>query len=194
MPNIDSTSTRPYLIRAIFEWCVDQGYTPYLVVLVDERVTAPKEFVKNGEIVLNISPDATGGLKLGNEWIEFKARFGGVARDILVPVEQVIAVYARENGQGMSFPKPSGAKLSANAGARSGVGGATEEGARERSTPAAGLSQAEKPPTLQMVFSSDKTAQKSAHEASPHESDGGEEPTPPTPSGGNLKSHLKRIK
>ena len=79
----DSLSTRPYLIRAIFEWCVDQGLTPYLVVMVDERVKAPKEFIKNGEIVLNIGPDATGGLQLGNDWIEFKARFGGVARDIL---------------------------------------------------------------------------------------------------------------
>ena len=100
----DSTSTRPYLIRALFEWCVDQGLTPYLLVVVNEQVRVPKEFVKNGEIVLNISPEATGGLQLGNEWIEFKARFGGVAREIVVPVEQVVAIYAKENGQGMSFP------------------------------------------------------------------------------------------
>ena len=102
----DSTSTRPYLIRALFEWCVDQGLTPYLLVVVNEQVRVPKEFVKNGEIVLNISPEATGGLQLGNEWIEFKARFGGVAREIVVPVEQVVAIYAKENAQGMAFPRP----------------------------------------------------------------------------------------
>ena len=102
----DSTSTRPYLIRALFEWCVDQGLTPYLLVVVNENVRVPKEFIKNGEIVLNISPEATGGLQLGNEWIEFKARFGGVAREIFVPVEQVVAIYAKENAQGMAFPRP----------------------------------------------------------------------------------------
>jgi stringent starvation protein B len=185
MPNIDSSSTRPYLIRALFEWCVDQGLTPYLVVLVDERVTAPKEFVKDGEIILNISPDATGGLKLGNEWIEFKARFGGVARDILVPVDQVIAIYARENGQGMSFPKPSATKAIAPT-----RGDAPLEANATRQGPSA-----EKPPTLQMVFSSDKTLDQSV-DKSPASSgtDGGEEPTPPSLGGGNLKSHLKRIK
>ena len=73
----DAPSTRPYLIRALFDWCTDSGYTPYLAVLADERVQVPREFVKNGEIVLNISPDATSGLKIGNEWIEFKARFNG---------------------------------------------------------------------------------------------------------------------
>ena len=102
----DSASTRPYLIRALFEWCVDQGLTPYLLVVVNDRVRVPKEFIKNGEIVLNISPEATGGLQLGNEWIEFKARFGGVAREIMVPVEQVVAIYAKENAQGMAFPRP----------------------------------------------------------------------------------------
>ena len=101
----DVPSTRPYLIRALFDWCTDSGYTPYLAVLADERVQVPREFVKNGEIVLNISPDATSGLKIGNEWIEFKARFNGVARDIMVPVDHVIAIYARENGQGMAFPE-----------------------------------------------------------------------------------------
>ncbi|MDI9332354.1 MAG: ClpXP protease specificity-enhancing factor [Alphaproteobacteria bacterium] len=99
-------STRPYLIRALFEWCTDSGYTPYLAVSVDARVQVPREFVKNGEIVLNISPDATSGLQLGNEWIEFKARFNGIARDIIVPVDRVLAIYARENGQGMAFPAP----------------------------------------------------------------------------------------
>ena len=100
----DSPSTRPYLIRALYEWCTDNGFTPYIAVLVDESVRVPNEYVKDGEIVLNISFDATSALKLGNEYIEFKGRFGGIARDILVPVERVLAIYARENGQGMAFP------------------------------------------------------------------------------------------
>lgn len=100
----DSSSTRPYLIRALYEWCTDNGYTPFIAVLVDETVRVPTEFVKDGEIVLNISFDATSALKLGNDVIEFKGRFGGVARDIYVPVERVLAIYARENGQGMAFP------------------------------------------------------------------------------------------
>jgi stringent starvation protein B len=101
-----STSTRPYLIRAIYEWCTENGLTPYLAVHVDHKVQVPMEHVKNNEIVLNISFDATSGLKLGNDWVEFKARFSGSARDIVVPVDHVIAIYARENGQGMSFPMP----------------------------------------------------------------------------------------
>ncbi len=100
----DSSSTRPYLIRALYEWCTDNGFTPFIAVLVDERVRVPNEYVKDGEIVLNISFDATSALKLGNDYIEFKGRFGGVARDILVPVDRVLAIYARENGQGMAFP------------------------------------------------------------------------------------------
>ena len=100
----DSHSTRPYLIRGLYEWCTDNGFTPFIAVLVDESVRVPNEFVKDGEIVLNISFDATSALKLGNDYIEFKGRFGGVARDILVPVDRVLAIYARENGQGMAFP------------------------------------------------------------------------------------------
>ncbi len=99
-------STRPYLIRALHEWCADNGFSPYIAVHVDASVRVPMEFVKNGEIVLNVSMDATSALKLGNEFIEFKARFGGVAREIVVPVSHVIAIYARENGQGMAFPAP----------------------------------------------------------------------------------------
>ena len=99
-------STRPYLIRALHEWCADNGFSPYIAVQVDASVRVPMEFVKNGEIVLNVSMDATSSLKLGNEFIEFKARFGGVAREIIVPVSHVIAIYARENGQGMAFPAP----------------------------------------------------------------------------------------
>ena len=100
----DASSTRPYLLRALHEWCTDQGYTPYVAVLVDETVQVPLEYVKNGEIVLNVSYDATAGMTLGNEFIEFKARFGGVPREIIVPVSRVMAIYARENGQGMAFP------------------------------------------------------------------------------------------
>ncbi|WP_284335114.1 ClpXP protease specificity-enhancing factor [Comamonas sp. NoAH] len=99
-----TTSTRPYLIRALHEWCTDNGLTPYLAVKVDRSVQVPREFVKDGEIVLNVSYDATGNLQLGNEYIEFKARFGGKPREIMVPVERVQAIYARESGQGMSFP------------------------------------------------------------------------------------------
>ena len=100
------TSTRPYLIRALHEWCADNGFTPYLAVHVDNTVQVPSEYVKNNEIVLNVGFEATSGLKIGNEFVEFKARFGGVAREILVPVDHVVAIYARENGQGMAFPAP----------------------------------------------------------------------------------------
>jgi stringent starvation protein B len=104
MNALDSTSTRPYLIRALYEWCTDNGFTPYVAVAVDETVQVPREYVKNNEIVLNISFDATSSLQLGNEFIEFKARFAGSAREIMVPIGRVIAIYARENGQGMAFP------------------------------------------------------------------------------------------
>lgn len=103
--DVTTTSTRPYLIRALHEWCGDNGLTPYVTVLVDNTVQVPREFVKDGEIVLNISFDATTGLQLGNEFLEFKARFGGVVRDIFVPIDQVVAIFARENGQGMAFPR-----------------------------------------------------------------------------------------
>jgi stringent starvation protein B len=111
MTPIDSqgTSTRPYLIRALHEWCTDNGYTPYIAVYVDAGVSVPIEYVKNNEIVLNVGFEATSGLKLGNEFIEFKARFGGSAREIAVPVDHVVAIYARENGQGMAFPAPAAA-------------------------------------------------------------------------------------
>jgi stringent starvation protein B len=100
------TSTRPYLLRALHDWCSDNGFTPYVAVYVDASVQVPMEHVKNNEIVLNIGFEATTGLKLGNEFIEFKARFGGTSREIVVPVDHVVAIYARENGQGMAFPVP----------------------------------------------------------------------------------------
>lgn len=102
--NVELPSTRPYLIRALYEWCSENGFTPYVAVKVDASVQVPREYVQGGEIVLNVSMDATSSLKLGNEFIEFKARFGGKPRDIMVPIHRVMAIYARENGQGMAFP------------------------------------------------------------------------------------------
>jgi stringent starvation protein B len=100
MPDI---STKPYMLRAIYEWCTDSGFTPYLAVKVDSATTVPMEYVKKGEIVLNISFGATSGLKMDNDAIRFHARFGGVSREIYVPVQNVLAIYANENGQGMAF-------------------------------------------------------------------------------------------
>ncbi len=99
-------STKPYLIRAIHDWCTDSGFTPYVAVAVDETVRVPAEFVNNGEIVLNMSALATSRLLIDNEAISFQARFGGVPREVYVPMGQVIAIYARENGQGMAFEVP----------------------------------------------------------------------------------------
>jgi len=96
-------STKPYLLRAIWEWCCDNGFTPYIAVQVDGRTLVPREFVRDGQIVLNLGPGATNKLQIGNELIEFQARFGGVARELSVPVAQVAAIYARENGAGMAF-------------------------------------------------------------------------------------------
>jgi stringent starvation protein B len=105
-PATAGSSTRPYLIRALHDWCTDNGFTPYVAVFVDANVQVPNEYVKNNEIVLNVGFEATSSLKLGNETIEFKARFGGTSREIIVPIDHVIAIYARENGQGMAFPMP----------------------------------------------------------------------------------------
>ena len=95
--------TKPYLLRALYEWCVDNGYTPHLAVKVDSRTQVPSEHVRNGEITLNVSPAAVHKLQMGNEVIEFSARFAGVARQISVPIENVYALYARETGHGMTF-------------------------------------------------------------------------------------------
>ena len=193
----DNRSTRPYLIRAMFEWCVDHGFTPYLVVMVDRSVLVPQEFVKNGEIVLNISPEATGNLTLGNEWIEFKARFGGVPRDIVVPVERVIAIYSKENGQGMAFPKP--------------IEGDKSNAPKSPAPSTAPPSKADKSPWLQVVPSASSTYTDGSEAntlsgeeklAQPHEETQGaskgftpeDDSTPPPHPGGENKSHLKRIK
>ena len=96
-------STKPYFIRAIYEWCSDCGYTPYLSVRVDDRTRVPMEYVKNGEIVLNVSVNATRNLTINNELIQFSARFNGVSREVSIPVERVQGIFARENGQGAFF-------------------------------------------------------------------------------------------
>jgi stringent starvation protein B len=166
----DVPSTRPYLIRALHEWCTDNGFSPYLAVQVDHSVQVPTEFVKNGEIVLNVSFDATSGLRMGNEFIEFKARFGGVARDIMVPVDHVVAIYARENGQGMAFPPP----------------------------PATGRSQSGAPPERVSAEPSEEEGSDStraALRAVTTEATDGEEPEPPpVPPRPDGRPHLKRVK
>ena len=95
--------TKPYLLRALYEWCVDNRYTPHLAVKVDARTQVPVEHVRNGEITLNVSPGAVHKLQMGNELIEFSARFAGTARQLTVPVANVYALYARETGHGMTF-------------------------------------------------------------------------------------------
>ena len=96
-------STKPYLIRALYEWCVDSGLTPQLLVAVDAKTRVPAGFVKDGKIVLNINAGATRNLTLDNDWIQFSARFGGVSHEISVPIERIAAIFARENGQGLHF-------------------------------------------------------------------------------------------
>lgn len=99
-------STKPYLVRAIYEWCADSGYRPFLAVAVDARTQVPREFVRNGEIVLNISAEATDRLHIGNDLLEFVARFGGVARQVSIPIENISAIFAQETGHGMAFEVP----------------------------------------------------------------------------------------
>ncbi|MDD2547092.1 MAG: ClpXP protease specificity-enhancing factor [Burkholderiaceae bacterium] len=168
----ESTSTRPYLIRALYEWCTDNGLTPYVAVRVDDSVQVPREFVNDGEIVLNISYDATSALQLGNDFIEFKARFGGKPREILVPVGRVIAIYARENGQGMAFPAPVDVLAPE---AHSGQAVPPSQDASESSPPHPGDDR-----VIQLV--SDAVSD-----------DGVDKPRPPAGSGGARPS-LKRIK
>ncbi len=164
-PDNQGTSTRPYLLRALHDWCTDNGFTPYVAVYVGPGVQVPMEYVKNNEIVLNVGFEATSGLQLGNEFIEFKARFGGVAREIRVPVDHVVAIYARENGQGMAFPVP------------------TEAGARAEApaepTPIRGL----------RLASSEPAAEPPASASGPPED------TPPEPAGpAGGRPALKRVK
>ena len=97
------SSTKPYLIRAIYEWCVDQSFTPYVAVQVDDQTKVPVEFIKDGQIVLNVSYTATRHLKIGNDFINFSARFNGSSRELEIPIQAVIGIFAKENGQGMFF-------------------------------------------------------------------------------------------
>ncbi len=100
---MSSVSTKPYLLRALFDWCADQGLTPYIAVVVDERAGVPRQYVKDGQIILNIGREAVHQLVMGNELITCSARFGGVAQELTIPVDCVAAIYARENGHGMAF-------------------------------------------------------------------------------------------
>ena len=113
----EPTSTKPYLLRAIYEWCVDNAYTPYVSVVVDQRTRVPMQYVRDGEIVLNIGPLATSKLRMGNDLIECSARFSGAAQELRIPINSVAAIYAKENGQGMSFDVERNAAKSADAAA-----------------------------------------------------------------------------
>jgi stringent starvation protein B len=95
--------TKPYLLRAVWEWCSDNGFVPHIVVEVDGSCRVPLEFVKDGQIVLNVGAEATHGLQIANDFIHFQGRFGGVAQELVIPVARVSAIYARENGAGMAF-------------------------------------------------------------------------------------------
>lgn len=120
------SSTKPYLLRAIYEWCVDQGLTPFLAVAVDARTSVPVAYVKDGQIVLNIGQEAAHQLRMGNEFITFAARFGGVAENLSIPVDQVTAIYARENGHGMAFDVEAAAAPAAPSDAAEGAEDSTQ--------------------------------------------------------------------
>lgn len=102
-PTPPPLSQQPYFLRALYEWCVDSGLTPYLSVRVDHRTRVPQSYVKDGQIVLNVGPSAVRNLNMDNDWVTFSARFGGVSQVIEVPVSNVLAIYARETGEGMGF-------------------------------------------------------------------------------------------
>jgi stringent starvation protein B len=178
-PFAAGSSTRPYLIRAIYEWCTDNGFTPYVAVFVDKNVTVPMEYVKDNEIVLNISFEATNSLKIGNDFIEFKARFSGVLREIMIRIDNVIAIYARENGQGMAFPLVAGNNTPENS-----------AGSKDDSA-AVSLSSvdAEAPPGLKLTSVSAETTHTTSNAALSGE---GTEPPPSPPPVG--RPSLKRVK
>src|SRR5512139_1462573 len=96
-------SAKPYLVRAICEWCADSGFTPYLAVKVNAETRVPAGFVKNGEIVLNVSASATRRLTIDNDWVQFSARFGGVSQEVAVPMSAVAGIFAKESGYGFAF-------------------------------------------------------------------------------------------
>ncbi|APR37089.1 ClpXP protease specificity-enhancing factor [Paraburkholderia sp. SOS3] len=129
-------STKPYLLRALYEWCTDNGYTPHIAVRVDNQTRVPRQFVRDNEIVLNISFEATSQLQMGNEWIEFSARFSGKSHKIEVPVANVLAIYARENGQGMAFPVDSTGGEATDSEAEGDEASAEEAGSSAQAAPA----------------------------------------------------------
>ena len=177
-PASAGTSTRPYLIRALHEWCTENGFTPYVAVFVDASVRVPPEYVKNNEIVLNVGFEATSALQLGNEFIEFKARFGGSSREIMVPVSHVIAIYARENGQGMAFPAPTVEAASSSGMAEAGIEAA------EPKRPTVGS------PRLALAEGVAKPAAEPAPRRAPPAAAPDEPPEPPAPG----RPSLKRVK
>lgn len=178
-------STKPYLMRAIVEWCVDSGFTPYVAVAVDASVRVPQECVKNGEIVLNVSSLATHRLQIGNDAIEFQARFGGVARDIHVPIARVIAVYARENGQGMAFDVPRALQPHAPAPDAPGDASRTGERLRAVQAPKSAMSLV---PALTLPSTEADNASDAGPDAAP-----GQSGSPKLPPGGD-RPRLTRIK
>ncbi len=108
------TSSRPYIFRAIHQWITDNGLTPYVLVNAEyPGASVPEQHIENGKIILNISPRAVSHWQLDNDWITFSARFGGKSRDITIPVQAVLAIYARENGKGMVFERENGATAQA---------------------------------------------------------------------------------
>jgi stringent starvation protein B len=188
-PDAQGQSTRPYLIRALHDWCTDNGFTPYLAVHVDRSVQVPMEYVKNNEIVLNVGFEATSGLKLGNEFVEFKARFGGAPREIVVPVDHVVAIYARENGQGMAFPSPPGVQARSENVAVPPQGESAERGVR--SLRLAGHEPVPpSPPASPVLVSGPGMVETKLHRVTPPEAP--TEPTPPALPPG--RPPLKRVK
>ncbi|RMX07808.1 ClpXP protease specificity-enhancing factor [Corticibacter populi] len=202
-------STQPYLLRALHEWCSDNGFTPYLAVRVDESVQVPREYVQNGEIVLNISHDATVNLRLGNEEIEFQARFGGVPRRIIVPVGRVLAIYARENGQGMAFAVPPDGAGAAAADVQPPPPPSLAAGAASDSPPVPASPGAATPEASDAAPKKARNAPRkaaapraSAPKAAPilhavpadSGSGGDDEPSPPGPPAGGKRPALRRVK
>lgn len=172
---MSETSTKPYLLRALHEWCSDNGYTPYIAVVVDQYTQVPPEHVQDGQITLNVGTLATNKLVLGNDYIEFQARFGGVGRQISVPVNAVRAIYARETGQGMVFE----------------VGGETDDADPDQDVgqqPAG-----ESRPSLAAVPSAGAESSPDSDSASGPVSPDDEEPPPAAPDAGS-RPRLKIIK
>ena len=137
-------STKPYLIRAIYEWCSDSGFTPYLSIKVDAQTRVPDEFVKNGEIILNVSHDAAHHLTLGDDLIQFSARFNGISREVSIPVRAVQGIFAKETSKGILFPPEEEAPTAQNE-------SSSEELERQQPSPQEGSSGAGKKRRFQVV-------------------------------------------